>query len=35
MQMLKVEELSLYYGGQRVLNNVSFSFEKGKITVFD
>lgn len=32
MQMLKVEELSLYYGGQRVLNNVSFSFEKGKIT---
>lgn len=32
MQMLKVEELSLYYGGQRVLNNVSFSFEKGRIT---
>ena len=32
MQILKVEELSLYYGGQRVLNNVSFSFEKGKIT---
>ncbi len=32
MQMLKVEELSLYYGEQQVLNNVSFSFEKGKIT---
>jgi ABC-2 type transport system ATP-binding protein len=32
MQMLKVEELSLYYDEQQVLNNVSFSFEKGKIT---
>ncbi len=32
MQMLRVEELSLHYGGQRVLNNVSFSFEQGRIT---
>jgi ABC-2 type transport system ATP-binding protein len=30
--MLRVEELSLHYGGQRVLNNVSFSFEQGRIT---
>lgn len=32
MQILKVEDLSLHYGGQRVLKNVSFSFEKDMIT---
>lgn len=32
MHMLKVDGLSLSYGSQQVLNNISFSFERGKIT---
>lgn len=32
MHMLKVNGLSLSYGSQQVLNNISFSFERGKIT---
>lgn len=32
MDMLRVEGLSLRYGEQRVLNDISFSFEQGKIT---
>ena len=31
MELLKVEDLSLSYGQQKVLNHISFSFEKGKI----
>jgi len=31
MELLKVEDLSLNYGQQKVLNHISFSFEKGKI----
>ncbi len=31
MELLKVEDLSLCYGKQQVLNHISFSFEKGKI----
>jgi ABC-2 type transport system ATP-binding protein len=31
MELLKVEDLSLNYGRQKVLNHISFSFEKGKI----
>lgn len=32
MDMLRVEGLSLSYGAQRVLKDISFSFEQGKIT---
>ncbi len=32
MDMLRVEGLSLRYGEQRVLNDISFSFEQGSIT---
>ncbi|MGA9271426.1 MAG: ABC transporter ATP-binding protein [Lutimonas sp.] len=32
MHMLSVEGLSLRYGGQQVLDDISFSFERGKIT---
>ncbi len=31
MHVLRVEGLSLHYGEQQVLNEISFSFEKGKI----
>jgi len=31
MEFLKVEDLSLCYGKQQILNHISFSFEKGKI----
>ncbi len=31
MDILKVEDLSLAYGKQKVLNHISFSFKKGKI----
>ncbi|MEN8123928.1 MAG: ATP-binding cassette domain-containing protein [Bacteroidota bacterium] len=31
MQILKVENLSLQYGDQSILNNISFSIEKGQI----
>jgi ABC-2 type transport system ATP-binding protein len=31
MALLQVEDLSLSYGQQKVLNHISFSFEKGKI----
>ena len=31
MHVLRVEGLSLHYGEQQVLNDISFSFEKGKI----
>ena len=32
MEVLRVEGLSLRYGEQQVLNDISFSFERGKIT---
>ena len=32
MHLLNVNGLSLRYGGQQVLNDISFSFERGKIT---
>ena len=32
MHLISVEGLSLSYGRQRILNDISFSFEKGKIT---
>ena len=32
MHMLRVERLSLHYGEQQVLNDISFEFEQGKIT---
>ena len=32
MHLLKVKGLSLHYGRQQILNRVSFSFERGKIT---
>lgn len=32
MHLIRVDGLSLSYGGQRILNDISFSFERGKIT---
>ena len=32
MHLIRVDGLSLSYGRQRILNDISFSFEKGKIT---